>query len=671
VHIRPRERYDFEEQIGEGATGTVFRVWDRKTERRVALKLLTEVSAPSLVRFKEEFRNLAQVRHPNVVRIFELTSVDDLWFYTMELIDGQELMEYLALQEIEGSLGPRPTFEQIRTRRWDSIYRTRTSPDTVIISAAEGWSMLSRRYLRNLRIALRQLASGIRAIHDVGFVHRDVKPGNVVVTDDGRVVLLDFGLARPIDAGSRGGDELSSFAGTPGYMSPEQASRLPLNEASDWYSLGIILYQALTGTLPFTGSLFDIIVAQQSEEIRPPSELVPDTPKDLDELCMGLLQRLPEMRPSGEEILEVLGGEAFSYWIPDFRPEGLKRGSRFVGREPELETLHDCLAEAISTRSMKTVEVRGASGSGKTVLLNQFCDEARLVKDLLVLYGRCFSAATVPYNAFDQIFDGIARHTAAIPVAELPPVPALLRRFPVFERDDGFREEERTEGSIHQETLRMLEFLARERSLIVVIDDAQRSDEESLVLLESLVKDPGSGRILLVVVHSHEGRGHRLQEILEGNQSAVVDLGALGLDELRQWARSFFPIDRVPDDDTLVGILQDTGGDASLTEQVLHAVAHDGAPADTHVSLIFERKLERLPASATRLLHVLAEALQPLEPRVALEGAGLDPKDDYPLILLRAERLARSRFVGDDERVEIYHDTIRDWIRGRRSVGGE
>jgi eukaryotic-like serine/threonine-protein kinase len=666
VQIPVGERYDFEAKIGEGATGTVFRVWDRKTERRVALKLLTTVSAPSLVRFKEEFRNLAHVRHPNVVRIFELTSANDLWFYTMELIDGQELMEYLALQEIEGSLGPKPTFEQIRTRRWDSIYKTRTSPDTVIIPSAEVWSMLSRRYLRNLRISLRQLASGIRAIHGAGFVHRDIKPGNVVVTDDGRVVLLDFGLARPVSLGGGDESELSSFAGTPGYMSPEQASRLPLNEASDWYSLGVILYQALTGTLPFTGSLFEIIVAQQSEVVQPPSELVPDTPKDLDELCMGLLQRLPEDRPSGEAVLEVLGGEAFSYWIPDFRPEGLKKGSRFVGREPELETLHDCLAEAISTHSMKTVEVRGASGSGKTMLINQFCDEARLVKGLLVLYGRCFSAATVPFNAFDQIFDGMARHTATIPLAELPPVPAMLRRFPVFERDVVVAMEGEGEGSIFEECLRMLEFLARERSVIIVVDDAQRSDGESLSLLEALVNAPPSGKILLVVVHSHEGDGHKLQDILERSRSASIDLGALGLDELRQWARSFFPVDRIPEDDRLIAMLRDTGGDASLTEQVLHAVAHDGAPADTHVSLIFGRKLERLPEGATRLLHVLAEAREPLDPRTALEHAGLDPHDDYPIILLRAERLARSRFLGNEERVEIYHDQIRHWIERRR-----
>ena len=117
-------------------------------------------------------------------------------------------------------------------------------------------------------VALRQLAEGLHGLHETGKLHRDIKPSNVLVTEEGRVVILDFGLVAQVE-----GKELHdsvTLAGTPDYMSPEQGAQLPISRASDWYSIGVMLYQALTGRLPFSGKFFEVMMNKQNFDPPPP-----------------------------------------------------------------------------------------------------------------------------------------------------------------------------------------------------------------------------------------------------------------------------------------------------------------------------------------------------------------------------------------------------------------
>ncbi|HEY5947204.1 MAG TPA: serine/threonine-protein kinase, partial [Kofleriaceae bacterium] len=235
------ERFVLERELGEGSMGVVYEATDRRTDARVALKTLKSLNAQTLARLKTEFRALQEVQHPNLVSFGELIEDAGHWFFTMELVEGVPLLEYVA----------RPRDD------------------------------------RRLRHAFGQLAAALSALHASGLIHRDVKPSNALVTAEGRVVLLDFGLVS--DVRGRYESMHDNIVGTAAYMAPEQAAGQPITPAADWYAFGVNLYEALTGELPHSGSSLQVLLDKQQKAALAPSQRVPGVPPDLDKLCIALL----------------------------------------------------------------------------------------------------------------------------------------------------------------------------------------------------------------------------------------------------------------------------------------------------------------------------------------------------------------------------------------------
>jgi len=258
-------RYKIIRKLGSGGMANVYLAEDQELGRRVAIKILNERHANDdqfVERFRREAKNAAGLSHPNIVAIYDRGEAEGTYYIAMEYLDGRSLKELIVAR------GPAPVH--------------------VAIDYA------------------RKILDALRFSHRNGIVHRDIKPHNVIVDAEGRVKVTDFGIAR---AGTSQMTEVGSIIGTAQYLSPEQAKGAPVDQTSDLYSVGIVLYELLTGKVPFTGdSPVEIAMKHISAIPEPPSSLRPDIPEDLDLIVLRALGKTPEERyPSAEEMDKDLG----------------------------------------------------------------------------------------------------------------------------------------------------------------------------------------------------------------------------------------------------------------------------------------------------------------------------------------------------------------------------
>jgi serine/threonine protein kinase/tetratricopeptide (TPR) repeat protein len=629
------ERFVLQRELGEGGMGVVYEATDRRTDVRVALKTLKSLDAQALARLKTEFRALQEVQHPNLVSLGELIEERGHWFFTMELVEGVPLLEYVATRRDD-------------VRHYDE---------------------------RRLRRAFGQLAAALSALHDGGLVHRDVKPSNALVTAEGRVVLLDFGLIS--DVRGRYESIHENIVGTAAYMAPEQAAGEPITAAADWYAFGVTLYEALTGALPFDGSSLQILLEKQQKPAAPPSQLAPGVPADLDELCAALLAFEPSARPSGATVLRAFDATEIATRHTSFSSSA---ATNLVGRDTELATLRSAYA-GLADLEPRIVLVRGTSGLGKSTLVSAFLSELRASETApLILSGRCYRNESVPFKALDGVVDALAgemlrmrkdraaelvpRHAALLPqlFPTLGRVEVIARAAPL-RRELGDPLEQRTRAV---EALReLLQRLAERRPLVVHIDDLHWSDEDSMHLLEKLLGPPEAPPLLLLATAREGFAPDRLPCAV-----TTIDLGPLDSTAACELAKRI--LDRLGATGRVApeAIANEARGHPLHIEELAHHVSETGSSTDAPPKLddAIWARIGRLSSDARRLVELVAIAASPLPEDVLLTAAELPAQEFSRCVsVLRVSHLIRS--AGTTRRVTLqhYHDRVRESITTRLS----
>lgn len=637
------ERFELIRRLGEGGFGIVYEALDRKRSARVALKVLRDAEGASLYRFKREFRALADLSHENLVGLDELLTDGHHWFFTMELVHGVSLIDYAR------PCPPGPPDDR------------RLRPGTLEDA--------------RLRSALPQLVAGLNAIHQLGIVHCDVKPSNVLVTPAGRVVVLDFGLVSEPVIEEDDSDFLNmDVLGTPAYMAPEQVMPGGTSPATDWYSVGVMLYQALTGELPFTGSSTEIIEAKQDQRPCLPTDLNPRAPKDLSALAMKLLEPDPLQRPSSEAVLRYVGTPP-SRISNDAAAAG---HDILVGRDRQMEDLADAFEQGVREQTVIAL-VSGTSGMGKTALVRHFLTEQRLREpEMLALTGRCYERESMPYKAIDPLIDALAQHLQRlrnIEVARLLPKDAgiLARLFPVLMSVEEIRRAPQPAVD-HLDSLAvrrraaealrdLLCALAFRAPLVLFIDDVQWGDADSAAILQQVLRQPdGPALLLIAACRSEDAAGAVLVRSLR--ETSPAHIRDIGVDRLSHREARDLAAQLIAGSDGGPGHAEAIARHAAGTPLFVHQIAQHaialGSPM--RFDTLVRERIDALPDAAQALMTAVALSAQPIPPEVAETAAGLGGRLREPLQLLRASRLVRTDANTDQRNIESYHDRIREAV---------
>lgn len=256
------ERYRLQERLGRGGMGDVWRAVDEALGRTVAVKLLAAEADEAVgLRFRREAEIAARLNHPHTVALYDAGSHQGRLFLVMEFVDGRSLAEELAAH---GAL----------------------APEHVADLAA-------------------QIARGLSAAHQQGVIHRDIKPGNLLLSSDGTVKIADFGIARIADETALSLTTTGQLLGTSTYLAPERAVGRPAGPASDVYSLGCVLHELLTGRPPFGGDTAAAVVHQHVHTVPArPGQLRPGLPGSFEDYLLCLLAKEPGQRPTAEPVAD-------------------------------------------------------------------------------------------------------------------------------------------------------------------------------------------------------------------------------------------------------------------------------------------------------------------------------------------------------------------------------
>ncbi len=592
-------RYEIVRLLGAGGMGEVYAARRRSLNDEVAVKrLLPHQDSPAnRQRFATEAQAAAHIRHPNVIQVFDYG-------------DDPAVGPYLVMEKLDGP--------------------------TLAAELVDGPMALGRTLW-----VFASVCAAVEAGHRRGIVHRDLKPANVIIapTDDGRQVVkvLDFGLAIDLRLPARGITAPGAVIGTVAYMAPEQTEGSSASARSDIFALGVMLYEMVTGQLPFDGaSSFDTLMAINGGRYRPAQELVTDLPAGVIAAIDGALLRDPAARPDSPERLAQLAAAGLSIAAPPARPYGPTRSrpmpavrasglshptrdteqgrpvyARFVGRSAELRRLEDAFAHTLGGRP-PLVLITGEAGLGKSRLAERFAADAR-ERGALALTGRFFDytgSRPPPLETFVTMLEmgGPEGEAAAAQVQGSLDAAGDDARWSAF-------------AAIAD----ALAGQAASRPLVLTLEDLQWASRVDLDLIDHLHRNLGPRATLIVATArpASDGVGE-LTSWRARRTSAITELALAPFDddELREWLEVVFKGIRLGSLDAR-RLLRTTGGNPfALVEITRHLQARGELVRDDAGWRLRGLSSVELPDSVAAVVRVRLGELEPPH-RVVLETAAV------------------------------------------------
>jgi len=555
-------RYAILAKLGEGGKGIVYKARDTVLNRVVAIKMFkgAVLSEEAYSRFLREAQAVGKLSHPNVVSIYDIGKEDGKQFFVLEFIDGMSLRDLMGTYP-EG--------------KCDIQTVLRTSID---------------------------VCTALQYAHSQGVLHRDVKPENILITQEGTAKLMDFGLAKML--GQPSITQEGIIVGTVAYVAPEIALGKGADARSDLYSFGAALYEMVTGKPPFLGEdPVKIIFSHIHDYPVSPSRLNPKVPQALAECIMKLLEKEPGKRyQSSADLLKVLRdiAEGFlrevfvpsrkpSVVVPSPRPYAV-REVQLINRVEEMGLFREAVDRAVRGEG-GVVFLYGEAGIGKTRLARELGAYARL-RGMQVLYGRCPALFRMdgvpPYVLWNEVIknylevctpEQLYRVIGFYPSEVSKLVPELRQKLGAFPQSLPIGPEQERDR-LFEAVSQFITNISKETPLLVVLDDLQWTDQSSLLLLHYLARGVYRESLLLLGAYrdTDVDELHPLSPVLtELNRERLlqsVPLKRMSFDDVSEMIRRILEQDDVPRDFCEL-VYEKTRGNPFFVEEVIKSLKEE------------------------------------------------------------------------------------------------
>lgn len=538
IGTRVSDRYRIDSEIGHGGMGMVYKGFDTILKRDIAIKMMVQAGREEecRIRIMGEAYAIAQLSHPNIITIYDVGEHQQAPYIVMEYIEGVNLYQ---------------------------------NPP---------------KDLQRILLVFKQICAALEHAHEHGIIHRDLKPENVILTPDGTVKLMDFGLARPIS--SRVTKE-GTITGSVFYLPPEQAQKQIIDPRSDLYSLGVMLYELTTGELPFIADDPLSVVSQHIHApVVPPKAKNGRIPPALEMLILDLLRKDPDERPSSANIIiERLSAPD----ILDLTSQSAEKTSaldrivrgRLVGRKQELQQAQRLWMQAMAGNGQMLL-ISGEAGVGKTRLMQEIVTQAK-VSGGHAYIGESQEEGSAPYAPFAQIIRRAfrAKQDTELDLPELvlsqimTIVPELQIRYPDLPPTPTI-EPISEQRRLFECIITFFSTLCERQPLLLVLEDLHWADSGTLSLFEFMARRCGEHPVLLLGTYRDIALGEDLPflktlfELDRRKQGTHLKLEYLNKNETREMLTNIFAEETTPE--FLDGIYNATEGNPFFIEEVCKAL---------------------------------------------------------------------------------------------------